>query len=432
MSELNIAILGYGTVGTGVAKCLLENQDIMHARTGVKLVLKYIADIDTERDRGLELPDGVLVNDANAVINDPDVDVVVELIGGKGIAKEFTLAALKQGKAVVTANKALLAYHGKEIFDCARENNTEIFFEASVAGGIPILKALKEGLAANHINSIYGILNGTCNYILTRMENEQINFEPVLKEAQELGYAEAEPTLDVAGDDAAHKTVILASLAFGKWFDMSLHIEGIEELSLLDISNADKLGYRIKLLGIIKREGKDIQMRVHPALIPKDTLLAQVNDVFNAVLINGDFVGDTMYYGRGAGMEATASAVTADIIDACLNRKHDSINRVAPFTQYDYYGELVDISDIKSRYYIRLELIDKAGCLAAIASEFAAREISISTVNQDESDSSTVPVVLTTALAIEKDMKAALEAISKLDFVKSEPVMIRIEDLHEE
>ena len=315
MKEFKVGIIGFGTVGAGVASCLLNNADTIAKRTGVKPVLTKIADLDITTDRGVKVPKGILTTDAKALID--EVDVVVELIGGTTIAKKFILEALEKGKAVVTANKALLAEHGKEIFETAEKHNTEIYYEASVAGGIPIIKSLREGFVGNRISRIYGIMNGTCNYILTRMQREEIDFAPVLKDAQQLGYAEANPSLDIDGFDTAHKAAILSALAYGKWFGMDpIYVQGLRDVTLSDIKLADELGYKIKLLAIIKKENDDVEIRVHPTMIPKKTQLAMIDEVFNGVMVTGDYVGDTLFYGRGAGRAATASAVVSDIVDA--------------------------------------------------------------------------------------------------------------------
>ncbi len=314
MKELGIGIVGFGTVGAGVADCLIKNGEVIAKRTGVKPVIRKIADLDIVRDRGVKVPREVLTTDAMEAIE--TCEVIVELVGGTTFAKTIILEALKRGKPVVTANKALLAKYGEELFAEAEKSGTDIFYEASVGGGIPIIKSLREGLVGNRINRIYGILNGTCNYILTRMERDQADFKEVLADAQKLGYAEANPSLDIDGFDTAHKATIAASLAYGNWFGMDpVYVEGITEISLDEIKLTNELGYKIKLLAIIKQDNGNVEIRVHPTLIPKQSMLAKVDDVFNAVMVNGDFVGDTMFYGRGAGRNATASAVVADITD---------------------------------------------------------------------------------------------------------------------
>ncbi len=337
-----------------------------------------MADLDITSDRGVVVPAGVLTQDAVGLIEDPSVDVVVELIGGTGVAKDFILRALAAGKPVVTANKALLAKHGEEIFSAAERSSADVYYEASVGGGIPCIKAMREGLVGNRIREIVGILNGTCNYILTRMEREGADFDAVLAAAQAAGYAEADPSLDVDGIDTAHKATILASLAYGEWFGMEpLHIEGIRRVSLQDIHYASELGYRIKLLAVIKERDGGVQMRVQPTLIPISSLLGHVGGVFNAVWVRGDTVGGTMYYGRGAGRDATASAVVADIVDVSLNLKFGSHRRVAAFRAHQGYDRVVPMSDVRTRYYIRLQALDQPGVMALVSGILGRHGISI-------------------------------------------------------
>ena len=327
MKELKVGVVGFGTVGAGVVENLLRNSEMIAKRTGMRLTLTCVADLDTTTDRGVVLPEGVLCNDAAEAIR--RCDIVVELVGGTTFAKKLILDALNAGKSVVTANKALLALHGEELFAAAEKNNVDLYYEASVAGGIPIIKALREGLAGNRINRIFGIMNGTCNYILTRMEREGVNFNDVLADAQRLGYAEADPSLDIDGFDTAHKTAILASLAYGRWFGISnMTVEGIRDLELEDLNYALELGYRIKLLGVIKNVNGAVEMSVRPTLIPQEALLAGIMDVFNGVMVEGDFVGQTLFYGRGAGRQATASAVVADIVDVALNYSSGATRRI--------------------------------------------------------------------------------------------------------
>ena len=362
--EYNVTIIGFGTVGAGVADILLNNSEVITRRSGIVLKLKHIADLDITSDRGVKVPKGILTTDTAGAI--ADSDIVVELIGGTTIAKKFILDALAAGKSVVTANKALLALHGEELFTAAGKAGADLCYEASVAGGIPIIKALREGLAANRIRRIYGIMNGTCNYIITRMERENADFATVLADAQKLGYAEANPSLDIDGFDTAHKTAILAALAYGRWFGLDpVHVEGIRDLDSRDIAYANEMGYRIKLLGVIKNDDGKVQMRVHPTLIPKDSLLANISDVFNGVMVEGDRVGQTLFYGRGAGRSATASAVTADIIDAALDLEHDCKGRVPAFRPGAQFDSVLPMKDITSRYYLRLEVKDCPGVIAS-------------------------------------------------------------------
>ncbi len=429
MKKVHVGIIGFGIVGSGVASCLIENNSVIAKRTGIMPVLSKIADIDIKTDRGIELSDGILTNDPYQLIN--EVDIVVELVGGTTHAKEFILEALKQGKPVVTANKALLAKCGEEIFAASEESEANIYYEASVGGGIPIIKGLREGLVGNKIKKIYGILNGTCNYILTRMENEQIEFSPILVEAQKLGYAEVDPKLDIDGSDTAHKAVILSSLAYGEWFDLnSVYKEGITDISLLDIKFAAELGYRIKLMAIIKEENNDVQIRVHPTLIPSKTLFAGINDVFNGILVNGTPIGETIFYGQGAGKEATSSAVIADIVDVALNLKFGSHRRVPPFRIGKQFKHTTPMCEIKSRYYLRIQVIDVAGVMAKISSVLGEENISISSLTQKEGQSSSnVSLIIITHETKEKLMTKAIKEIESLKVVHDNVKYIRIEDI---
>jgi len=429
VKEARVGIIGFGTVGAGVAACLLENSGLIAKRTGVMPVLTKIADIDVTRDRGVKLPPGILVADARQAID--ECDIVVELVGGTTIAKTFILEALGKGKSVVTANKALLAKHGPELFAAAEKAGADLFYEASVAGGIPIIKSLREGLVADRIDSVYGILNGTCNYILTRMENEGADFGPILKDAQALGYAEADPTLDVDGHDTAHKAAILASLALGEWVGPeAVHVEGIRDISLLDIRCAREIGYRIKLLGVVKRDGDDAQVRVHPTLIPSTSMLAGVNQVFNGVVVKGRPIGETMFYGRGAGRDATASAVVADIVDVALNLKAGCPGRVRAFSPSKHFGKLLPIDAINTRYYMRLTVVDQPGVVAKVSSILGDEGISISCLSQHEGQSAdNVSVVVITHTTRERNMAGAVARIERLDVTRDKVKLIRIEDI---
>ena len=430
MNEYKVGILGFGTVGAGVADCLLNNAEVIAKRTGVKPVLAGIADLDIKTDRGVKVPKELLTTDASELIH--RVDVVVELIGGTTVAKKFILQALNEGKNVVTANKALLAEHGEELFAAAEKNHADLYYEASVGGGIPIIKGLREGFSANRISRIYGILNGTCNYILTRMEREEIDFAPVLKDAQQLGYAEANPSLDIDGFDTAHKAAILAALAYGKWFGMDpIYVQGIREVSLADIKFAGELGYKIKLLAILKqdKEGK-VEIRVHPTMIPKKTQLAMIDEVFNGVMVTGDYVGDTLFYGRGAGRSATASAVVSDIIDIGLNLAAKSVRRIASFREGPQFASLVKMEDIKSRYYLRIQVLDVPGVLAKATRILGENDISISSLVQREGQSqNNVSLLVITHQTLEKHIKAAISQINALPEVRDTVKLIRIEDI---
>ncbi len=360
MKEIRIGIIGFGTVGAGVVEGIQKNGELMAGRTGIKPVVAAIADLDITTDRGVVIPAGVLTTDAMSVIKDASIDLIVELIGGSTIARTFTLEALKQGKPVITANKALLAEHGAELYKIAQENKTGIYYEAAVGGGIPVLRAQRDGLVGNRIESIFGILNGTCNYILTRMEREGLPFGEILADAQKLGYAETPPDLDIDGIDTAHKTVILASMAYGAPVPLSaVSAKGIRGLSGEEITHADTLGYRIKLLAIIKENDGKIELSVEPTLVPKSHLTGAVNDSFNAVFVKGDIVDDTMYYGRGAGRLPTGSAVIGDIMEAAADCLHGigtpvGIHMMLQKETLEYCAA----GDIEKRCYIRVPLGD--------------------------------------------------------------------------
>lgn len=434
MDKFRIGVIGFGTVGAGVVETILKNAPLMAQRTGMEIQLTRIADLDTTTDRGVKVPEGVLGPDAMALINSDEVDAVVELVGGTTIAKKFVCEALKRGKPVVTANKALLAYCGKELFELAKANNTEIYFEASVGGGIPCIKALREGLVANRVSEMYGILNGTCNYILSRMENEKADFSMVLEAAQKAGYAEANPSTDVDGFDTANKAAILASLAYGKWFTLDdVTVRGIRDVTLTDIEYASELGYRIKLLATIRKVADKLQLCVQPSLVSKNSLLGNVSSVFNALWVKGDVVGSTMYYGRGAGRAATSSAVVADLMDLALNRKHGCVRRVEPFPVYDEALQLATKSEIKSRFYVRFQVADKAGVLARIAGVFGAHDISIASVSQceDKAANDTIPMLILTENASQSAMESALNEIRQDPAVAQPPVCFAVEDLND-
>lgn len=428
MKEIGVGILGFGTVGAGVVDTLLKHGDLIANRLGARIILRAVADIDLDRDRGVAIDRSLLTNDARAVIRRRDVDVVVELIGGCGAARELVLEALAAGKPVVTANKALLAEHGAELYRVARKHCATIHCEASVGGGIPIIRALRDGLIANTICSIYGILNGTCNFILTRMEEERLAFRKALKAAQEKGYAEAEPSLDIDGTDTAHKAIVLASLAYGFPVPMSaVHVEGIRYIEQVDIEYAAKLGYRIKLLAVIKHFNGEVEVRVNPTLIPARHILAKVDGVFNAVFVHGDIVGDTLYYGQGAGRYPTASAVVSDLGDVArsLILEHPCPMRVDP----DKEGRVRRMDKIESRCYLRLMLLDRPGMLARVAQILGENQISIASVMQPEARKGEyVPVMIVTHEAPERAFQAALRAIDSLDIVNAKTVRLRIED----
>ena len=428
---MNIGLIGAGIVGGGVVKNLTSHADLIAERLGLRLNLKWVCDKDEARLKDLPVPATVLSRDAQQVLGDPDVQVIVELIGGTGFAKQVILDALSRGKVVVTANKALLAHHGEEIFAAAAKNRTNIFYEASVCGGIPIIKAIREGFVANQFPFIYGIVNGTCNYILTRMTAEGKDFDEVLAEAQKLGYAEADPGLDVDGGDSAHKATILASLAHGFWTGFeNTYVEGIRHVSQFDIQIARELGYRIKLLAIIK-EHDGVEVRVHPTLIPATHVLASVGGVFNGVVVRGDVVGDTMFYGRGAGADATSSAVIADLADAALNYKFGSIQRVPAFVSHRLNARVRTIDEVESRYYLRLTVEDRSGVIAKVSKVLGDADISIASVLQREAPEThtagSVPLIMMLHTARDRAVRQAVGEIDRLPVVKDKTVVIRVE-----
>jgi len=431
MKEIRIGILGFGTVGSGVVEGIQKNGSLMAERTGIMPVIARIADLDIESDRGVVIPDGVLTTDAMSVIADPDIDVIVELVGGTTVARTFTLEALKQGKPVITANKALLADHGEEIYKAAREYKTGIYYEAAVGGGIPILRSQRAGLIGNRIESIYGILNGTCNYILTRMEREGLPFDTILADAQALGYAETPPDLDIDGIDTAHKAVVLASMAYGAPVPMSAcPTRGIRGLAASEIANADELGYRIKLLAIIKDNEGEVELSVEPTLVPQEHMIASVSDSFNAVFVKGDIVDDTMYYGRGAGRLPTGSAVIGDIMEAASN-KLNGVGVPVSVTMMLQRNTLKYCSaeNISKRCYVRLCLEDKPGAMAQVMTIFGRHNISIASVVQKERhETGYAPVVILTQEARESEFAAAMAEISALEVSCCEPIRMRLED----
>jgi len=439
MQQVNLGIIGGGTVGGGVFKALQANGDLLASRAGVKVNLVKIAVKAFDEPRAVDIPRSLLTTDWRSLVKDPNIGVVAELAGGVTVAREMILTALRLGKPVVTANKALLSAHGQELFAAAREFGANLYYEASVAGGIPIIKSLREGFVGNRIQRIYGIVNGTCNYILTRMKLEGAGFNEVLAEAQRLGYAEAEPSLDIDGHDSMHKIGILASLAHGFWVEPSkIHVEGIRGVSQADIQFAGQLGYTIKLLGIVKqmeakpgrsrKRGARAQVSVYPTLIPNAHVLASVNHAFNAVFVRGDVVGDTLFYGRGAGQDPTASAVLSDLADAALDLKHQSSTRVPPFVQHETDGAVMPIDDVVSRYYVRLSVTDRPGVLARVAAILGRAHIGISSVIQPEGhESGSVPLILMIHDAPNAAMRKALAAIGRLQVVKAPPVMFRVE-----
>jgi len=437
MQQVNLGMIGGGTVGSGVFHALQLNGGLMASRIGVRVAVCKIAVKAFDEPRPYEIPRPVMTTDWQSMVNDPDVHLVAELVGGTTLARTMILAALKLGKPVITANKALLSAHGEELFAAARKYGTNLYYEASVCGGIPIIKSLREGFVGNRINALYGIVNGTCNYILTRMKLEGADFATVLTDAQKQGYAETTPDLDIDGWDAQHKIGILASLAHGFWVNpQKIHVEGIRHISAMDIKFAGELGYTIKLLGIVKKaeggkrkaENCRVQVSVYPTLIPNSHVLASVNDVFNAVFVRGDIVGDTLFYGRGAGKDATASAVLSDLADAALDLKFGTKHRVPPFVPHECAGAVVPIEDVVSQYFVRLNVADRPGVLAKIAAIFGRSKIGISSVIQPEGhEGESVPLIFMLHYATNGAVMKALAGIGKLSVVKGKPVMIRVE-----
>jgi len=435
MQQVNLGMIGGGTVGSGVFHAWKKNGALMAARLGVAIKFRKIAVKAFDEPRPYPISRELMTTDWQEVVNDPEIHLVIELVGGCGIAKTMVLAALAQGKTVVTANKALLSAHGPELFAAAAKSGANLYYEASVCGGIPIIKSLREGFVANQFPAIYGIVNGTCNYILSRMKHEGADFAAVLADAQKQGYAETPPDLDIDGHDAQHKTGILASLAHGFWVDHhEIHTEGIRDVSKLDMEFAAKLGCTIKLLGIVKQvssgHSPQIQVSVYPALIPSEHVLASVNQVFNAVFVRGDVVGDTLFYGGGAGKDATASAVLSDVADAALDLKNGIKRRVPPFVACAKKGKVVSLDHVASQYYIRFSVVDKPGVLAKIAAIFAAAKIGIASVIQPEGhEGESVPLIFMSHEAPNAAMRKALAKIAKLPAVKARPVMFRVESL---
>ncbi len=428
MRQIGIGIAGLGTVGAGVYKHVAQNRALLSERLGLELVVHRAVVRDVSKERVAGPPREELTTRWQDLIDDPGVQIVVELMGGIDEPLALIRAAINAGKTVVTGNKALLAEHGQEIFALAAERKVPVFFEASTAGGIPIIKTIREALVANHIVSIHGIINGTSNYILTRMTTAGLDFAAALAEAQAQGYAEADPTLDINGWDAAHKAIILASLAYGFWVGTDqIFVEGVDRLTATDIRFADELGYRIKLLAIIKADDGGIEVRVHPTLVPKSHVLASVSGVFNAVAVRGDVVGETLFYGRGAGQDPTASAVISDLAEAAiaLGGQH----RTYGFTPHGLYGACKPLAEVVSRYYLRLAVDDRPGVLAQVAGIIGQHGIGISSVVQPETqdEAGRAQLVFMLDQAKEGQMQAALADILKLSVVTPPPALLRVE-----
>lgn len=433
MKTINIGLLGLGTVGSGVARILLDNKDVITARVGADLILKRVADIDATTDRGIQLAEGVLTTDAREVINDPDIDIVVEMIGGDTIARELIFEAIENGKQIVTANKALLAVHGNDLFAAAASKGIDLAFEASVGGCMPIIKTIRESLVGNRIRSMIGILNGTCNYILSKITDDGSTFEEALAEAQSEGYAEADPALDTEGHDTAHKIAILTTLAYGTDINLNaVYTEGISHITPMDIEFAGQFGYKIKLLAISKFKGNAIEARVHPTMIPYDNMLSNVNGTLNAITVSADAVEDILLYGRGAGMMPTASSVIGDLVDISRNLMTGAVARIPLLSfQPDQIRSIPirPISDIVTHYYLRFSALDKPGVLSTISGILGQYGISIKTAYQKgRKMNGSVPLVMLTHSAQEESANKALAEIASLDVVSANPVMIRVED----
>jgi homoserine dehydrogenase len=435
MKPIQVGLLGIGTVGSGTFNVLRRNQEEIQRRAGRGIRITMVADLDTARAQAIVGPEVQVVSDARQVLANPEIDIVIELIGGYGIARALVMEAIAAGKHVVTANKALLAVHGTEIFAAARAKGVVVAFEAAVAGGIPIIKALREGLTANRIEWIAGIINGTTNFILSEMRSKGLDFGAVLKEAQRLGYAEADPTFDIEGIDAAHKATIMSAIAFGVpvQFDKA-YVEGITKLQAADITYAEQLGYRIKLLGITKRRPEGIELRVHPTLIPSSRLIANVEGAMNAVVVQGDAVGPTLYYGKGAGSEPTASAVIADLVDVTRLLTADPDHRVPhlafqPDSLHD--TPILPIDRVVTAFYLRLQVADQAGVLARVTGILAERNISIDALLQRESaeGEAQTDVIILTHDTVEGEMNEALDQLQALPTVLAPIVRIRKEEL---
>ena len=433
MKDINIGLLGFGTVGTGVAKILMENRELISKRIGANLNLKRIADIDTTTDRGIRLADDLLTANTDSVILDPNIDIIVEMIGGTTIAKTFILNAIENGKHIVTANKALLAGHGNELVKAALKKGVDLAFEASVGGCMPVIKSLRESLVGNRISGMTGILNGTCNYILSKITDDNSPFDEALKEAQQNGFAEADPTLDIEGYDTAHKLAIISSLAFGSEFNLKdIYVEGISRITQLDIEFAGQFGYRVKLLAICKDSNGAMEVRVHPTMIPFSNPLSNVNGSLNAITITGDMVDDVMLYGHGAGMLPTASAVVGDIADIARNIITGAVGRIPIVSFQPEHVKPMPVKPIDkvvTHYYFRFAASDQPGVLSKISGILGNHNISLKSVHQKgRKTNGSVPIVMFTHLATESEVKAALKEIYELSVVTDQPVLVRIED----
>ncbi len=431
MKKVNIGLIGFGNIGSGVVKILRDKKSLLSEKTGLDINIKKICDQDITSKRNVSVDKSLLTRNPKEIIEDPQIDILVELIGGIHPAREFISEALKKGKNIVTANKALLALHGQELFSEAVDKGKNIYFEASVGAGIPIIKSLREGLVANKFNSILGILNGTSNYILSSMSKNGKTFNEALKEAKEKGFAEKDPTLDIEGMDSAHKLILLTYLAFGRLVSIKdVFVEGISHISLADVNYAKELGFEIKLLAIAQREGDGLEVRVHPTLVPEDHLLASVDSMFNAIYVEGDLAGDLLFYGPGAGQLSAASAVVSDIVDLTQDIKAGLFRPMMNIVLDKAVKNLRKIDESYSRYYIRFTALDKPGVLAKISGILAKFGISIASVTQKEkSKAQLVPVVMLIHEAKEKDLRNALNMIDRIDAIKEKTIAIRMEEV---
>jgi len=430
MNKVNVGLIGFGTVGTGVARVLLQRRRWLEHSVGARVVLRRVCDKEFRRSRGFRLPPGLTTTDPAKILRDPEIQIIVELIGGQEPAKTFILEALRRGKHVVTANKALLAHASRELFAAAARSHADVYFEASVGGGIPIIKSLREGLIANEVDTVLGIVNGTSNYVLTQMRDKGLSFHEALMEAKRHGYAERNPSLDIDGHDASHKLAILTFLSFGVQVQpMDIHVEGISKISQADIQYADELGYCIKPLAIAKQVDHELEVRVHPALLAKSHLLANVDGVYNAIYVHGDMVGSTMFYGRGAGQNPAASSVIADIADVARNIAK-GVPQLIPLVRHKSHRirRLRKMGDIETRYYLRFMVTDKPGVLARLAGVLGRHRISIASVHQKERKAArNVPVVMMTHEAKESNVRKALQEIDRLGAVNKPSIALRTE-----
>ncbi len=430
MERINVGLIGFGNIGSGVVKILRDRKNLISDKIGIEINIKKICDKDIVARRNVAVDKDLLTRDAKDIIDDPQIDIVVELVGGIHPAKEFIAESLKKSKNIVTANKALLAECGKELFALAKDKGKSIYYEASVGAGIPIIKSMREGLVANKFSSIFGIVNGTSNFILSQMSSDNCSFSDALAEAKRKGFAESDPTLDIEGIDSAHKLILLTYLAFGRLPSIDdIFVEGISHISLLDINYAKELGYEIKLLAIAKKAGDELDIRVHPTLIPSGHLLSSVDGIFNSIYVSSDLAGELLFYGPGAGQLCAASGVVSDLVDLAQDIKAGMFRPVLNIAQDSSIKKLRKIDDVESKCYIRFMAVDKPGVLAKIAGVLAKFGISIASVTQKEKGKAqVVPIVMIVHNAKEKNLKAALKLINRFDAIKEKAVAIRIEE----